>query len=65
VRDLSRRQLDDLALRLDELRAGRSTSELADLVLLADGFTEVLLREVADARDRSDRDVTGSRDGPD
>jgi hypothetical protein len=64
VQDLSHQQLDELAHRLDELRAGHSPSELADLMLLADGFTEVLLREVAIARNAPEQDVPGARDAP-
>jgi hypothetical protein len=55
VDDDSRQRLGELADQLDELLAGRSSSpELADLILLADGLTEVLLHEVACARARSD-----------
>jgi hypothetical protein len=52
-------QLDELAHRLDDLLAGRADAELAELVLLADGFTSVLLREVDHARAASGPDRPG------
>jgi len=62
----SRQELDELARRLDDLRGGRSPAELADLVLLADGMTAVLLREVECARSGDERTGTGTGvgDGP-
>ena len=62
VGDDNRHQLEQLAGRLEDLLAGRSAAELADLVLLADGLTEVLLSEVAVARTQSTGDAATHAD---
>jgi hypothetical protein len=47
----SRRRLEEMAAQLELMLAGRSDAPvLADLLLLADGFTSVLLAEVEQAR---------------
>jgi hypothetical protein len=48
----SRRRLEEMAGQLELMLAGRSDAPvLADLLLLADGFTSVLLAEVEQARE--------------
>jgi hypothetical protein len=48
----SRRRLEEMAAQLELLLTGRSHAPaLADLLLLADGFTSVLLAEVEQARE--------------
>jgi hypothetical protein len=62
VLDDNRRRLEELARRLEDLLSGRSSGELADLVVLADGLTEVLLSEVAYARAQSGGDAAPRMD---
>ena len=51
VLDDSRRRLEEMAAQLELMLAGRSDAPLlSDLLLLADGFTSVLLAEVEQAR---------------